>query len=549
MDEKELPEGVIEVENKPEILTKEDNRHKDVMDRINNANSKEEVPVVTLRNLLRYFSDNAHFEEKVPASLFEPVYDIMHEKGSFYDPEVKETFIQILRDFYPGKEESEYEDKFNNIDPKKAIHLEIEYLSRVDKIEQLEKKEFLDKHNSIMKDIKDSFELSEVPVVTKGTLNSYLCGNSRKLSNPLRAADVDSFSDELIGGKDIESDEMYEKLFELCKKNNEGLDENLFQEYFSKLLYGDRIHYIIEEINARDKRVSEIYRENHEETMENISNAKRISQLPPNLSFSTLTGYLSGNTTIYPNGGQISSTEFTEIADLILSGKTFEDDEVKYALKQVAASNYPENAEEAYNLLYDKLSVLPKTYYLRDEINYSNERQKEFIGRGSSNVNVYLVPNPNSPVEGGRFYNCYINRIDNLDLSEIVPLNLEEIVPEDMDVDAIEWYVQENYDETFKAAGGIILNKDETIGNVNIFAPSDGRIGITPEERDRYHELEEVSKRVKTIIARKKEETEAFTKYQEEFLKRQASIDEELALLETKIDMLTGDEEKKKGAK
>lgn len=117
-----------------------------------------------------------------------------------------------------------------------------------------------------------------------------------------------------------------------------------------------------------------------------------------------------------------------------------------------------------------------------------------------------------------------------------------------MDVDAIEWYVQEYYDDTFKTAGGIILNRDETIGNVNVFKLSDGKIGVTPEEHSKYKELEELSRQVKTIITRKQEETAAFTKLQQEFFKRQQETDLELARLEEKIDLLTQNNNKK-GAK
>ena len=539
--------NTIELEEK--TLTKEDIRHQDILNKIKEAKTKNELPKVTLNNILRYFSDNAHFETKLNTQSFQPVYDKILEKGFFIDPEVKETFINVLKENYPNHIDSEYEEKYNNINPAKVHNLMEELYYRSEKIEEIEIQEFKDKHESIMRRIKDAYEIQDLPTVTKGTLNSYLTGYSRGFQNPLRAQDVYDISDDLISGKDIKSDEMHDKLFSICEEKNKGLDNGLFQEYYSKLLYGDRIPYMVEEINARDKRLSEIYKENHDETMENIKNARRISQLPPNLTISTLSGYLSGNTIIYPKTDPISSTKLTEITNLLLQGKTFEDEDVKYELRKVASNEYPDKAGEAYNLLYDKLSSLPKIYYLVEEINYTNERQQEFIGRGGSNVNVYLIPNPNSPMEGGRFYNCYINRIDNLDLSEIVPLNLQEIVPEGMDVDAIEWYVQENYDETFKAAGGIILNRDETIGNVNVFAPSDGRIGITEEQHTRYQELEEVSKRVKTIIAKKKEETDAFAKYQEEFLKRQQAIDEELALLEEKIDLLTNDDENKRGAK
>ena len=107
-----------------------------------------------------------------------------------------------------------------------------------------------------------------------------------------------------------------------------------------------------------------------------------------------------------------------------------------------------------------------------------------------------------------------------------------------MDVDSIEWYIQERYDETFKIAGGIILNKDETIGNVNVFTPSDGRIGITPEEHSKYKELEELGSQVKELIAKKKENSARFRAAQEAFFRYEEESDQRLAELEAKIDMM-----------
>ena len=166
-----------------------------------------------------------------------------------------------------------------------------------------------------------------------------------------------------------------------------------------------------------------------------------------------------------------------------------EDEVVISEVKKIALSKYPDK-NDAFSLLYNKLSVLPKTYYLIEEVKYSQERQTEFIGRGSSNVNVYFIPNNKSPLDGGRFYNCYINRVGNLDLSQILPLDLDSIVPTEMDIDSVEWYVQEHFDPTFKTAGGIILNKDETIGNVSVFRPNDGTVGISPEEKEKMDEID-----------------------------------------------------------
>jgi len=274
--------------------------------------------------------------------------------------------------------------------------------------------------------------------------------------------------------------------------------------------------------------------------MQNIQEARRISQLPTNLTFSTLAGYLSGNTIIYPKAERITTTDLKDLTQMLLDGGNFETETATAELRKLAQQYYPENSQEAYNLLLSKLSTLPRTQYLVEEINFSQARQTEFIGRNCSNVNVYFVPNPKTPIEGGRFYNCYINRVENLDLGQILPLDLEGIIPEGMDVDSIEWYVQERYDQTFKKAGGIILNKDETIGNVNVFKPSDGRIGITAEEHSKFKELEDLGTQVKELIAQKKANSEKFKAAQEAFFRYEEAADKKLAELEAKIDAMLG---------
>ena len=66
----------------------------------------------------------------------------------------------------------------------------------------------------------------------------------------------------------------------------------------------------------------------------------------------------------------------------------------------------------------------------------------------------------------------------------------------------MEWYVQQKYDPTFKTAGGIILNRDETIGNVNVFRPNDGKVGVTPEEKAKMDQISDLDVQLE---ARKKE--------------------------------------------
>ena len=115
-----------------------------------------------------------------------------------------------------------------------------------------------------------------------------------------------------------------------------------------------------------------------------------------------------------------------------------------------------------------------------------------------------------------------------------------------MDVDSLEWYVQQ-FDETFKAAGGIILNKDETIGNVSVFRPSGGPIGITPEEDAKRQELKELGKDFDELLEAKKASQERLNAIQQAlFTQQQALIDEQEAIdlrifeLKKRMDKLTG---------
>ena len=80
---------------------------------------------------------------------------------------------------------------------------------------------------------------------------------------------------------------------------------------------------------------------------------------------------------------------------------------------------------------------------------------------------------------------------------------------------------------------------------MSVFQPSEGKIGVTKEEHSKYQELEEISGKVKEIIEKKKKETDRFMEMQRSFLKFQKSMDEELSVLEKKIDSLT-DEDKVK---
>ena len=523
---------------------KEEQRHNQKLESIRNAKSKEELPVANISAVTRYLANNSSFDgNKISPSEFKPVLDAIMEHNFFIMPEVKEVFIEVLKKNYPGKTQEEYEQKYLQIaETSNIAHYIIEVSERNAKLQEFREKEDLEQHNENMKQIKSAFELKDLPKVGIGTLNGKIMKATKNdFIERFSIEQIREISEMLMSGNSEE--EIEEKIFNICQTY--GFDEeqtNLMYQQIESQLFSDKtIGYTMEEVMEKEKRVLQIYKMDHEETMENIKNARRISEMPPNLTESALTGYLSGNTTIYPKGDKISTTDLKDLTTLLLQGKDFSSYETEETLRKIAEKYYPGKTEEALRLLKEKLEKLPRTQYLVEEINYSNERQEEFIGRQCSNVNVYFVPNPKSPIEGGRFYNCYINRVKNLDLGKLLPedvLDLDKVVPKEMDVDSIEWYIQEYYDDTFKTAGGIILNRDETIGNVNVFRPSGGPVGITPEENEQRKQLQELSKEVKQIIANKRASSERFKEMQAAYINYQEETDRQLEALETKIDKL-----------
>ena len=524
-------------------------RHNKVIEQINNATKKEELPNVTISNISSYLATNIYFnDKKLSSSVFSIIASEIYNNGGLA-LNLKDEIVAIIKENYADVSDELIEGKLTKVLDGVRIKYLVEEISlRNNKINEFEEKELLEAHNQNMSDIRNTIEIKYLPSITRAKLATLLADNSKNsITERISSTNLYKLVDVLLSGKTLNDREVKYQLLMACKKASPGNQNKMYEEILPQLMEKElRIKYLVEEINLREKKIPELYKDEYEDIMNRIKEANRISQLPGNLTISTLTGYFSGNSTIYPKSDKITSSEFVSLANMFLAGKTFEDEEVKNEIESISNKVYPGD-NVAKKILFDKLFLLPKTYYLVKEINYSKERQIEFIGRGSSNVNVYFVPNPNSPVDGGLFYNCYINRIDNLDLNSIIPLNLDEIVPDKLDVDSIEWYIQEKYDPTFKAAGGIILNKDETIGNVNVFQPSEGKIGITKEEQTRYEELEDLSKKVKSVISKKKIETQKFIEMQNAFLETQRLMDEELTSLEEKIDSLVSEDKEKEG--
>lgn len=468
-------------------------RHNRVLGQIASAKTREDLPKIGFSTIASYLANNIYFNnEKISQKLFQPVIKAIIDYGAVVHPEVKNALIRVIIENYSNISEDEIIEKYKKVlESKRIVYLLSEIAQKNIKLDEIVKSENFVAHKQILKYINSAFEIKDLPKVGLSELNKKLLRavNDNDFVNNIKTSDIKELTEAFLKQytyMDIE--DVVERI--ISKYDLSESDKKLMKEQIlGSLIQDETIEYTVEEIVLKEKRKIQIYKINHEETMDMIKNAHRISQLPPNLTISTVNSYLNGNTTIYTNDDRITAEDLKTLTDLLMDGYKWEDEVVISEVKKIALSKYPDK-NDAFILLYNKLSVLPKTYYLIEEVKYSQERQTEFIGRGSSNVNVYFIPNNKSPLDGGRFYNCYINRVCNLDLTQILPLDLDSIVPTEMDIDSVEWYVQEHFDPTFKTAGGIILNKDETIGNVSVFRPNDGTVGISPEEKEKMDEID-----------------------------------------------------------
>ena len=468
-------------------------RHNRVLGQIASAKTREDLPKIGFSTIASYLANNIYFNnEKISQKLFQPVIKAIIDYGAVVHPDVKNALIRVIIENYSNISEDEIIEKYKKVlESKRIVYLLSEIAQKNIKLDEIVKSENFVAHKQILKFINSAFEIKDLPKVGLSELNKKLLRavNDNDFVNNIKTSDIKELTEAFLKQytyMDIE--DVVERI--ISKYDLSESDKKLMKEQIlGSLIQDETIEYKVEEIVLKEKRKIQIYKINHEETMDMIKNAHRISQLPPNLTISTVNSYLNGNTTIYTNDDRITAEDLKTLTDLLMDGYKWEDEVVISEVKKIALSKYPDK-NDAFILLYNKLSVLPKTYYLIEEVKYSQERQTEFIGRGSSNVNVYFIPNNKSPLDGGRFYNCYINRVGNLDLTQILPLDLDSIVPTEMDIDSVEWYVQEHFDPTFKTAGGIILNKDETIGNVSVFRPNDGTVGISPEEKEKMDEID-----------------------------------------------------------
>ena len=346
-------------------------------------------------------------------------------------------------------------------------------------------------HQEAMKRIENAKDFRELPRLNKIMILTRLKTHfENDKIKEVESGDLVEVANALVKGKDI-NDTLRETL-ERLEVGNEDLEE-VYTSAHEGILQDIPLKNMVEELKAKEDKVAELYEERHEGIIKKIEDAETFEELPTNRTTSTLTKYLSSNSSIYVEGVSFAPSDFRMVTYMLLSGKKIEDEKVVEAIKASVKEKYPDNCERYSNLLIEKLMGLPYTYGLVEEINKKNEKDAEFIAQGLKDVNIYFLPiiDVNAP-KGGKFYACFVNTGKVLAMDQLLP----EITEKELNGSKqIADYIRDNYDPTFKVGGASILGKGYRIRDVYFageqISPEKGNVGtgMVVLSKERYEEL------------------------------------------------------------
>ena len=87
---------------------KEFERHNKILEQIKNANSREELPNITVSTLSTFLATNVYFDNRhISSTEFSEIFQAILDYGFFTTVEVREMFLKVLRKNYPDKTEEE----------------------------------------------------------------------------------------------------------------------------------------------------------------------------------------------------------------------------------------------------------------------------------------------------------------------------------------------------------------------------------------------------------------------------------------------------------
>ena len=397
-----------------------------------------------------------------------------------------------------------------------------------------------EKHLEILEKINHAKTIKELPNIQLSSLVNYTARLLKNLlGKEIDKEDAKKIVDLYVAGYRLigEDDKVRKALTRVVSKvtDNPFKVEEETKKVISYFNNDIKLVSLVNEFVSKNNKIYEIIKREHLDIMKSISSASRISEMPKGLSISKITTYLSNNSVLSNGMEKIPASSFINLANILLNGSGVETVEVLDEVLKISDSYIKDHP--SYNLnyimftsdLYNKICSLPKLLYYVEEVRYSMATQKLFMERKPIDVNVYWIQSKKSPIDGGNFYEIYISRSGNL-------LDLKSIIPEDEDIDDVEKYVREKSDSSFKRIGGIILNRDETIGNISVFKPNTGNVEITPEEKDAYDTLEVLNTQLNALTAAHQKDIDEFKAYQKSFEERSSKAQNLMGEISGKID-------------
>ena len=526
----------------------ENKRHKIVLERISNACNIKELPNVSISNLAKYLADNVYFDDKhLDAKTFRPLIDKLFDNDNLTDFELKNCFIKILKSNYPNHSDEEYVEKFNSVFATGRIkNMLDELMIKNDRAKCIRGELNFEKHYKIMEAINHATTIKELDSITRFDLDEILDAATKNefvdnipksiLENYIQAVysnDIEKINDEI---------RMICNYFE-NKVNNE-YDFNLMLDEITSNTFAEakNISYAIDEESLYNDRVKSIYLNEHLAVLESINAATSLSKLPKNLNDRKICDYLVLNSQV--KNKKFKSEDFKELVEILLNGEKIDSDIIKDCLRKIIKDgNYADTRRQRDNLidrLISNYTSLNRLDYFIEEVNLCRQREQEFTTEKVIDVELYIIPTPNSPEKGGKHYTLFKNEVSNLDLTAIAPSYSS--------LDELEEKVQKIY-PSFKKVGGIILKSNERInlsssGNIKFYRDEVGKQLISTERKEKIKKLLEAQQELEDALAQDKAQYEEKVKITSGQLKEIKKEIQKLASLDE-----TKEVEKKKNFK
>ena len=154
-------------------------RHNNIIEAINNANTKEDLPNVTISTLSSFLASNLYFNNNhLSATLYATISSIIFEEG--ISDNVKTSLLTIMKDNYSEVSGEEIISKINTILSSPRIsYLVDEIKLRIKKINELEARRYLQEHNKNISLINNANEIDEIPTITKAKLTRLISDNTK----------------------------------------------------------------------------------------------------------------------------------------------------------------------------------------------------------------------------------------------------------------------------------------------------------------------------------------------------------------------------------